>query len=188
MSETWLDDHNREYAVEALQKRWPGEHIVILEAFDIAWVGWELDYQGALITRDGVPELVIIDSTGHDNAPVDVHLRSKLLEYRRLVDATASVLERYRILQLARRPGVIDVATSSLDEEQLTELFETIAALQRRPNETHDEWQIRYRHFEETGQLKPGPASALLDIGLGDDDLPARRPARVLKRADDEQD
>lgn len=160
MSEIWLDESNREYAIEALQKRFPGEHIVILEAFDVAWVGWEADYQGALITHDAVPELVVVDSTGHDDVAVEVHLRSKVLDYRRLIDATAAVLDRYRVLQLARRPAVIDAATNGISEEQRASMLETIAELQRRSDETFDEWQTRYRRFEETGKL---------DIGLSGD-------------------
>lgn len=94
---TWAQsDINFEHALEVLAERFPGDAIEILEAFDIAYSGWECDYKGALITRNGVAELVIVDSTGGDWRPVTEQLEERLLEYRRLIEDTERVLGRYR--------------------------------------------------------------------------------------------
>lgn len=94
---TWTDyDIHFEHALEVLAERFPGETIEIIEGFDIAYSGWECDANGALITRDGVPELVIIDQTGGDWPPMTEQLEERLAEYRRLIAETERVLERYR--------------------------------------------------------------------------------------------
>ena len=80
-----------------LAERYPGETIEILDTFDIAYVGWECDFQGALITHGGVPELVIIDQVG-DSRPVLEVLRDRLVEYRSLLAETERVLARYEQL------------------------------------------------------------------------------------------
>lgn len=97
MGMTWADhDIDFEHALAELSERFPGERIEILEAFDIAHIGWECDYQGALITHDGVPELVIVDATISNAKPVLQQLEQRVEEYRRLIAETERVLERYR--------------------------------------------------------------------------------------------
>lgn len=53
MTAMWATESDLAHALEVLQQRYPGEKIEIVDTFDIAWSGWELDSQGALITRDG---------------------------------------------------------------------------------------------------------------------------------------
>lgn len=79
-----------------LTEKYPGATIEILQLFDIAWSGWECESTGALITRDGVPELVIVDQVGGHQRPVPEIVRDRLQEYRRLTIETEAALDRYR--------------------------------------------------------------------------------------------
>ncbi len=88
-----------EYALETLAERFPGEKLEIVTLFDIAHVGRECDSRGALILRDGVPELVIIDQRGGDDRPVREILEAKVDEYERLIAATRNVLAQHMVLE-----------------------------------------------------------------------------------------
>lgn len=77
-----------------LEEQYPGEVVVILDTFDIAYAGWEGDNDGALVIRDGKPDLVIIDGT-YATVPVLDTLTDQLGEYRRLIEQTAVVLRQY---------------------------------------------------------------------------------------------
>lgn len=90
----WAMDTAREWLAE----RYPGEHPAILMTFDIGWVSWECDYQGALITRGGRPEIVIVNEVNPAGKPPIVTVREQLEEYRRLIIETEAALERYRQL------------------------------------------------------------------------------------------
>ncbi|WP_332715802.1 hypothetical protein [Pelagibacterium mangrovi] len=115
---TWANEAERDRALAELEDRYPGQKIEIITAFDIANVGWECDSQGALIMRDGVPELVIIDQTGGDDRPVREILESKVDEYERLAADTRNVLGQYMVLEgLPRR--VIGVEELTDEEMQL---------------------------------------------------------------------
>lgn len=93
---SWADDeHALERARRLLAERFPGAQIEILECFDIAYSGWECEYQGALISRDGVPEIVIVDRVGGDRRPDIEQVREQLAEYKRLISDTERVLKRY---------------------------------------------------------------------------------------------
>jgi hypothetical protein len=92
-------------AHDELAERYPGEHIEILDTFDLAYAGWECDSQGALITHDGVPELVIIDQVGDSRPALDV-LRDRLAEYHSLIAETERVLTRYE--QLASESTAVE--------------------------------------------------------------------------------
>ena len=94
-SGTWAYEGALENAREQLAERFPGEAIEIVDTFDIAHIGWEFDYQGALITRDGRPELVVIDATGSDRQTVVEMLAERLSEYRRLIVCTEAILRSY---------------------------------------------------------------------------------------------
>lgn len=48
---TWADRAALARARERLTERYPGETVEIIETFDIAHIGWEADYQGALIEQ-----------------------------------------------------------------------------------------------------------------------------------------
>ena len=97
---TWSDDEAAlEHAIERLQKRYPGEKIEVITAFDIAHVGWEFDYQGALVTRDGVAELVIVGQTSGDDRPVREILEAKIEEYERWIGETKNVLGQHIVLE-----------------------------------------------------------------------------------------
>lgn len=96
---SWADD---EFALESarewLAERFPNEHPAILQTFDIAWVSWECDYQGALITRNGMPEIVIVGEVNAGVKPPIATVREQLAEYRRLIVDTEAALDRYRQL------------------------------------------------------------------------------------------
>ncbi|WP_116654010.1 hypothetical protein [Pelagibacterium sediminicola] len=87
-----------DHAITDLQERFPNETIEIIELFDIAWSGWECDSLGALILRDSVPELVIVDQVGGDFRPVPEILKERVQEYKRLSAETEAVLDRYRMM------------------------------------------------------------------------------------------
>ena len=96
---SWADtDGALDRARELLADRYPNTYPAILETFDIAWSGWEADYMGALITVDGVPEIVVIDRFSGDRRPDIEQVREQLAEYRRLIADTERGLERYREL------------------------------------------------------------------------------------------
>lgn len=103
-SGTWSYEGALENAREQLAERFPSEVIEIVDTFDIAWSGWEFDFQGALITRDGQPELVVIDATGSDRQTVVEMLSERLSEYRRLIVGTEAILAAYWRLLGSKRP------------------------------------------------------------------------------------
>lgn len=112
-----------------LAERFPGSSIEILDTFDIAYVGWEGDYRGALVRRDGVLEIVIVDRTGADSRPDLELVRLQLAEYRRLIDDTERVLMR-----LEPSPPLEDDWTPDDDRAvaagQVAELLDAMSAEQ----------------------------------------------------------
>lgn len=93
---SWADsEHALKRARELLADRYPNSSPAILATFDIAYSGWEADYMGALITVDGVPEIVVIDRFSGDSRPDIEQVRDQLAEYRRLMADTERVLKRY---------------------------------------------------------------------------------------------
>lgn len=93
---SWADnDGALERARELLADRYPKTVPAILDTFDIAYSGWEADYMGALITVDGVPEIVVIDRFSGDRRPDIEQVREQLAEYKRLIEDTERVLKRY---------------------------------------------------------------------------------------------
>jgi hypothetical protein len=96
---TWATESALAAADTILAERYPGETVEILQAFDIAHIGWEADHQGALISHDGMPEIVVIDAIGiplgHSEAD---WLVDHLGEYRRLIAETEAMLDGYRAL------------------------------------------------------------------------------------------
>ncbi len=142
---TWATESALEHAAQVLAERYPSERIEILEAFDIAWSGWEFDYQGALITHDGVPELVIVDETGAGDRPVPMRLREQIAEYGRLTDATERVLGRYRAMG-----GVLDYDLRAVDG--------SLWRLRQRDGESDADYVERRRqHAAEAATLKTYP-------------------------------
>jgi len=135
MSGTWFDGWLGREALSELEAQFPGEEIEIVETIDLAYVGWECDYQGALITRDGRPELVILQGVA-SKLPVVMILRDRLAEYRRLLDQTEAVLAKY--LEMGGLEG--DALLEAQGAQHLRE-----RAQQRRPGESDDEYGARMR-------------------------------------------
>lgn len=135
MSGTWFDGWLGRDALSELEAQYPGEKIDIIEPFDLAYVGWECDYQGALITRDGRPELVILQG-GASELPVVMIIRDRLAEYRRLLDQTEAVLAKY--LAMGGLEG--DTLLEAQGAQHLRE-----RARQRRPGESDDDYGARMR-------------------------------------------
>ncbi|WP_417585011.1 hypothetical protein [Pelagibacterium sp.] len=106
-----------ERALNELEDRYPGQKIEIVSTFDIANVGWECDSQGALIQRDGVPELVIVDQLGGDGRPIREILEAKIDEYERLASQTRNVLAQLSVLE-GLPQQVIDLAEVKFDQER----------------------------------------------------------------------
>ena len=75
---------------------YPYEDVVVLQTFDVAWSGWEGDTQGALITHNGQPDIVIVAAITSGIIP-DL-LEERIREYRRMADETEAALERYRAM------------------------------------------------------------------------------------------
>jgi hypothetical protein len=92
----WATESGLAHALAELQERYPGEAIEIVETFDIAWVGWECDANGALITHDGFPEIVIIDQVGVDGRSVPDIVTTQLGVLKQLIERTEVVLAKYR--------------------------------------------------------------------------------------------
>ncbi len=135
MTGTWFDGRLGRDALSELEAQYPGERIEIVRPFDIAYVAWECDYQGALITRDGRPELVILQRIASE-IPVVMVLRDRLAEYRRLVHQTEAVLAQF--LELGGVEG--DALLEAQGAQHLRE-----RARQRRPGESDDEYGARMR-------------------------------------------
>ena len=116
---SWADTEGAlECAREQLAERYPNTSPAILETFDIAYSGWECEYQGALITVDGVPEIVIVDRVGGDSRPDIEQVREQLAEYKRLIADTERVLKRYSELA-----GTVDhVDQRGDDKREIREL------------------------------------------------------------------
>lgn len=117
-----------ERARELLGDRFPDTSPAILDTFDIAYSGWEADYMGALITIDGVPEIVIVDRVGGDSRPDIEQVREQLAEYKRLIADTERVLNRYSELA-----GTLDHVDQHGGEWRL----------QRDPGESDDDYAAR---------------------------------------------
>ena len=94
---SWYDDsdHEKQQAAVWLAENFPGDSVEILATFDVAWSGWECDWKGALVSANGVPELVIVDGTSMTGSIPD-DLEQRVREYRRLADETEAALRRYR--------------------------------------------------------------------------------------------
>lgn len=135
MTGTWFDSWLGRGALDELEAQYPGEAIEIIEPFDIGYVGWECDYQGALITRDGRPELVVLQRIASE-IPVVMVLQDRLAEYRRLLADTEAVLARY--LQMGGLEG--DALLEAQGAQHLRE-----RARQRRPAESDDDYSARMR-------------------------------------------
>lgn len=126
---SWADNESAlERARELLADRHPDASTAIIDTFDIAYSGWEADYMGALITVDGVPEIVIIDRFSGDSRPDIEQVREQLAEYRRLIADTERVLRRYRELS-----GTVDHVDMHGAEWQL----------QRDPGESDEDYAAR---------------------------------------------
>lgn len=126
---SWADNESAlERARELLADRFPHTVPAIIDTFDIAYSGWEADYMGALITRDGVPEIVVIDRFSGDTRPDIQQVREQLAEYRRLIDDTERVLKRYR--ELAGTADYVDMDGGEW-------------ALQRDPDESDADYAAR---------------------------------------------
>lgn len=166
---TWSDDEAAlEHAIERLQKRYLGENVELITAFDIAYVGWEFDCQGALIRHGGVPELVIVDQTSGDERPVREILESKLEEYERLAAETKHVLAQHMVLE-----GLREFATEPpLPGDEMPDGL----ALQRKPGESDDEYAERNKLFEDL--QKAGGR-----IAIGIEELPESVIERLRKQA-----
>lgn len=137
---SWADNESAlDRARELLADRYPHSSPAILETFDIAWSGWEADYMGALITVDGVPEIVIIDRFSGDTRPDIEQVREQLAEYRRLIVETERVLKRYSELS-----GTVDHVDMHGAEWQL----------QRDPGESDEDYAAR-RQLLLDGGLSP---------------------------------
>lgn len=139
---TWSDDEAAlEHAIERLQKRYPGQKIEIITAFDIAHVGWEFDYQGALIRHGGVPELVIVDQTSGDERPVREILESKLEEYERLAVETNHVLAQHMVLE-----GLSEFAT---EPPRPGDEMPDRLTIRRKPDESDEAFEERKKLFDD---------------------------------------
>ncbi|AEQ52701.1 hypothetical protein [Pelagibacterium halotolerans] len=114
---TWANEGALKHAIETLADRYPGENIEIVSTFDIAHAGWECDSRGALIRRDGKPELIIVDQTGGDDRPVREILEAKLDEYEELAAETRNALGQLLVLEgLPRRAiGVEDLTDEEME-------------------------------------------------------------------------
>lgn len=161
---SWANEFALEDAREWLAERYPDEQVDILSTFDIGYVGWEMDYQGALVTHDGVPELVIVDQTGVTNSrPVPDQLLERLEDYRRLIGETEAVLERYRHLG-----GTIGEALADHVDGYGQDWM-----LQRDPGETDEA-------FERRKQLFAGGGRVVLDTGdLTEQEIERIRDSRI---------
>lgn len=115
-----------EYSLAELSERFPGEKIEIITLFDIAHVGWECDSQGALIRRDGRPELVIVDQVGGDDRPVREILEAKVGEYERLAAVTRNVLAQHMVLEGLREFGTEPPQPGDEMPEDLDPEFEAV--------------------------------------------------------------
>lgn len=95
---SWYDesDFEKDRAASWLKENFPGDRVEILATFDIAWVGWECDWKGALVAANGVPELVIVDQVDATPGTIPDEFEQKIKEYRRLADETEAALRRYR--------------------------------------------------------------------------------------------
>lgn len=107
MAGRWAYERSLAVAMERLAERYPEEVVEIIETFDIAYSGWECDYQGALITHDGAPEPIIVDAT-YGSGTVPEQLEGRLLEYRRLITDTEAVLKRYRVMGGLEGPALVE--------------------------------------------------------------------------------
>ncbi len=126
---SWADNGSAlDRARELLADRFPHTAPAIIDTFDIAYSGWEADYMGALITRDGVPEIVIVDRFSGDTRPDIEQVREQLAEYRRLIADTERVLRRYGELA-----GIADYVDQHGGEWML----------QRDPNESDADYAAR---------------------------------------------
>ncbi|UYO00184.1 MAG: hypothetical protein KIT02_02845 [Devosia sp.] len=158
---SWADNESAlDRARELLANRYPNSFPAIIDTFDIAYCGWECDYMGALITVDGVPEIVVIDRYSGDRRPDIEQVREQLAEYRRLIAETERVLRRYGELagtvdhvdmhgaewQLQRDPGESDedyAARRLLFGDGTGRLYQ----LRRRGGETDDAYVARVQSF-----------------------------------------
>ncbi|MAN77463.1 MAG: hypothetical protein CML24_09800 [Rhizobiales bacterium] len=135
-----------EYALSELAERFPGEKLEIISMFDIAHSGWECDSPGALIRRDGVPELVIIDQTGGDERTVREILEAKVGEYERLAAATRNVLAQQMVLEGLREFGT---EPPQPGDEMPEEHCGYEYTLERNPGESDEEYAERKSLFAE---------------------------------------
>lgn len=158
MTATWSDSESAlEHARSELAERYPGEAVEIVEMFDLGWVGWECDFQGALITRDGVPELVIVDATGVGRSnPVAVTLRERLVEYGRLIVETGAVLRRHQKLLLEHVKAAIDERGPPEDLDEVRRRFDAAMA------------EIA-PYFTEPGNEMPADVADAIDKKIEDD-------------------
>lgn len=94
MTARWYQGNAALRAIAELAGRFPGQHVEIVDTFDIAWSAWEGDSQGALISVDDEPMIIAVDQTiGADH--FEKELRGQVAEYRRLADETEAVLAQY---------------------------------------------------------------------------------------------
>ena len=150
---SWADD---EFALELartnLAERYPGEAVEIVETFDIAHSGWECDDKGALITRDGAPEIVIVDRIGGDPRPDIEQVREQLAEYRRLIVETEGALARYQELTSeAYDPAALEVLRDLKPARRPDE--HVVVPPQRVPGESDDDYERRRQLVENGGRI-----------------------------------
>lgn len=176
MTDTWANESALDHAREVLAERFPGETVEIIETFDTAYVGWECDYQGALIKRDGVPEIVIVDETSGDGRPVAVKMRERIDQYRNLIVDTERVLRRHADLLLSHVYEDLDKLDRPNDDEPPDRVVwrhsdGTLYRLRRRPGESDRDFADRERRISMLRNLVLPPdsqdaAAAIARLGL----------------------